>query len=168
MKSPRQSLPLALLLFIHRQVPVHDHDLAAVALQLGEDDALVQATGALLAHGGAGDGAESVFELRQGQLDAGDKASSALASTRALSNGLQYQVGTLVEAANGALDGILQYSDEPIVSRDIIHNSHSCIYDAPWSMAAGSMVKVVGWYDNEWGYANRTVDLVERLVEESA
>jgi len=67
------------------------------------------------------------------------------------------------EAANGELDGILQYSDEPIVSRDIIHNPHSSIYDAPWSMTAGSMVKVVGWYDNEWGYASRTVDLVEKL-----
>ena len=68
------------------------------------------------------------------------------------------------EAANGELDGILAYSEEPIVSRDIIHNPHSCIYDAPWSNVAGSQVKVVGWYDNEWGYANRTVDLVERLM----
>ncbi len=69
------------------------------------------------------------------------------------------------EAANGKLDGILQYSEEPIVSRDVIHNPHSCIYDAPWSNVIGSQVKVVGWYDNEWGYANRTVDLVETLVE---
>lgn len=67
------------------------------------------------------------------------------------------------DAAEGELSGILQYSDEPIVSRDIIHNPHSCIYDAPWAMATGSMVKVVGWYDNEWGYANRTVDLVETI-----
>ncbi len=69
------------------------------------------------------------------------------------------------EAAEGDLSGVLAYSDDPIVSRDIIHNPHSAIYDAPWSMTAGSMVKVVGWYDNEWGYANRTVDLVEHLVE---
>jgi len=68
------------------------------------------------------------------------------------------------EAANGALDGILAYSDDPIVSRDIIHDPHSCIYDAPWTKVAGSQVKLVGWYDNEWGYANRTVDLVERLM----
>ena len=74
------------------------------ALELGEGDALVQATGALLAHGGEGDAAQSIFALRQNQLDAAETASSALASTRALSNGLQYQVGTLVEAANGALD----------------------------------------------------------------
>lgn len=72
------------------------------------------------------------------------------------------------EASEGALSGILDYSDDPIVSRDIIHDPHSCIYDAPWSMATGSMVKVVGWYDNEWGYANRTVDLVERLARLSA
>ncbi|WP_263786726.1 type I glyceraldehyde-3-phosphate dehydrogenase [Salinibacter grassmerensis] len=68
------------------------------------------------------------------------------------------------EAANGELEGILAYSDDPIVSRDIIHDPHSCIYDAPWSKVAGSQVKLVGWYDNEWGYANRTVDLVERLM----
>jgi len=68
------------------------------------------------------------------------------------------------EAANGELEGILAYSDDPIVSRDIIHDPHSCIYDAPWSNVAGSQVKVVGWYDNEWGYANRTVDLVGRLM----
>jgi len=69
------------------------------------------------------------------------------------------------EAAHGDLEGILAYSDEPIVSRDIIHNPHSCIYDAPWSNVAGSQVKVVGWYDNEWGYACRTVDLVERIAD---
>jgi len=68
------------------------------------------------------------------------------------------------EAADGPMEGVLQYSEEPLVSRDIIHNPHSCIYDAPAAMATGSMVKVLGWYDNEWGYACRTVDLVERLM----
>ena len=72
------------------------------------------------------------------------------------------------EAASGAMDGVLEYSEAPLVSRDIIHNPHSCIYDAPSAMAAGSMVKVLGWYDNEWGYASRTVDLVERLMTASA
>ena len=72
--------------------------------------------------------------------------------------------GSILTAANGEMAGVLAYSEEPIVSRDIIHNPHSCIYDAPWSNVAGSQVKVVGWYDNEWGYANRTVDLVEKLV----
>ncbi len=67
------------------------------------------------------------------------------------------------EAAEGDMEGVLQYNDDPIVSADIIHNPHSCIYDAPSTMAAGEMVKVTGWYDNEWGYANRVVDLAARL-----
>jgi glyceraldehyde 3-phosphate dehydrogenase len=67
-------------------------------------------------------------------------------------------------AAQGEMEGILQYSEEPLVSRDIIHNPHSCIYDAPAAMTAGSMVKILGWYDNEWGYACRTVDLVKHLM----
>ena len=67
-------------------------------------------------------------------------------------------------AAQDEMEGILQYSEEPLVSRDIIHNPHSCIYDAPAAMTAGSMVKILGWYDNEWGYACRTVDLVKRLM----
>jgi glyceraldehyde 3-phosphate dehydrogenase len=70
-------------------------------------------------------------------------------------------------AANGPMRGILEYSDEPIVSADIVHNPHSCIYDAPSTMVVGNLVKVVGWYDNEWGYSNRTVDIVKRLAEAS-
>jgi len=69
------------------------------------------------------------------------------------------------EAASSEMEGVLQYSEEPLVSRDIIHNPHSCIYDAPAAMAAGSMVKILGWYDNEWGYASRTVDLVQHLMD---
>ena len=71
------------------------------------------------------------------------------------------------EVAEGRMKGVLQYSEEPLVSRDIVHNPHSCIFDAPSAMAAGSMVKIVGWYDNEWGYSNRTVDVVERLMEKA-
>lgn len=67
------------------------------------------------------------------------------------------------EAAAGAMDGILEYSTAPIVSTDIVHNPHSCIFDAPSTMAKGNLAKVVGWYDNEWGYANRTVDITEML-----
>ncbi|MEM0961855.1 MAG: type I glyceraldehyde-3-phosphate dehydrogenase, partial [Bacteroidota bacterium] len=67
-------------------------------------------------------------------------------------------------AASGPLAGILEYSTAPLVSVDIIHNPHSCILDAPSTMADGTLVKIVGWYDNEWGYANRTVDLVKRLM----
>jgi glyceraldehyde 3-phosphate dehydrogenase len=70
-------------------------------------------------------------------------------------------------SAAGPMLGILEYSDEPIVSADIVHNPHSCIYDAPSTMVVGNLVKVVGWYDNEWGYSNRTVDIVKRLSEAS-
>ncbi len=70
-------------------------------------------------------------------------------------------------AASGPLKGILEYTEDPIVSVDIIHNPHSCVFDAPSTMAAGNMVKVVGWYDNEWGYANRTIDLVSLLMKKS-
>ena len=68
------------------------------------------------------------------------------------------------DAANGPLQGILEYSTAPLVSIDIVGNPHSCILDAPSTMADGTMVKVVGWYDNEWGYSSRTVDLVQRLM----
>jgi glyceraldehyde 3-phosphate dehydrogenase len=63
-------------------------------------------------------------------------------------------------AADGPLKGVLEYTDEPIVSSDIVTNPHSCIFDSDLTMSLGSMVKVLGWYDNEWGYSNRLVDLV--------
>ncbi|TDQ01125.1 type I glyceraldehyde-3-phosphate dehydrogenase [Labedaea rhizosphaerae] len=62
-------------------------------------------------------------------------------------------------AAEGALTGILRYSDDPIVSSDIVTDPASCIYDAPLTKVNGNQVKVVGWYDNEWGYSNRLADL---------
>ncbi|MHC4779697.1 MAG: type I glyceraldehyde-3-phosphate dehydrogenase [Planctomycetota bacterium] len=69
--------------------------------------------------------------------------------------------GAFKAAADGPLDGILEYTEEPLVSSDIVGNPHSCIFDALSTMVmAGSMVKVVGWYDNEWGYSNRVVDLM--------
>ena len=55
--------------------------------------------------------------------------------------------------------GKLVYSDEPIVSSDIVGSPASCTFDAPLTMAMGNLVKVLGWYDNEWGYSNRLVDL---------
>jgi glyceraldehyde 3-phosphate dehydrogenase len=67
-------------------------------------------------------------------------------------------------AADGPMDGILEYSDEPLVSADIVHNPHSCIFDSASTMVSGSLVKIVGWYDNEWGYSNRTVDLIRKLM----
>jgi glyceraldehyde 3-phosphate dehydrogenase len=68
------------------------------------------------------------------------------------------------EAAAGPLDGILEYSQDPIVSTDIQRSPYSCIFDSELTMVNGSMVKVFGWYDNEWGYSCRLVDLVQRLV----
>jgi glyceraldehyde 3-phosphate dehydrogenase len=59
----------------------------------------------------------------------------------------------------GPLKGFLRYSDDPIVSSDIVTDPASCIYDAPLTKAIGNQVKVFGWYDNEWGYSNRLVDI---------
>ena len=68
------------------------------------------------------------------------------------------------ESSNdGSYRGVLEYSDEPLVSADIVGNPSSCIFSALDTMANGRMVKVLGWYDNEWGYSNRLVDLVEFL-----
>ncbi|HEY3506622.1 MAG TPA: type I glyceraldehyde-3-phosphate dehydrogenase [Actinocatenispora sp.] len=64
-------------------------------------------------------------------------------------------------AAEGALAGYLRYNEDPIVSSDIVTDPASCIYDAPLTKVTGNQVKVVGWYDNEWGYSNRLVDLVK-------
>lgn len=63
-------------------------------------------------------------------------------------------------AADGPLKGVLEYTDEPIVSSDIVTNPHSCVFDSDLTMSMGTLVKVLGWYDNEWGYSNRLVDLV--------
>jgi glyceraldehyde 3-phosphate dehydrogenase len=60
--------------------------------------------------------------------------------------------------------GLVVYSDEPIVSSDIVGSSASCTFDAPLTMVIGNLVKVMGWYDNEWGYSNRLVDLIERIA----
>ena len=68
------------------------------------------------------------------------------------------------EAANGSLKGVLEYTDAPIVSSDIVHNPHSCIFDSDLTMSMGSLVKVLGWYDNEWGYSNRLVDLTRHVA----
>jgi glyceraldehyde 3-phosphate dehydrogenase len=65
------------------------------------------------------------------------------------------------KAAEGDLAGIIRYSVDPIVSSDIIGDAASCIFDSPLTQANGNLVKVFGWYDNEWGYSNRLVDLVQ-------
>jgi glyceraldehyde 3-phosphate dehydrogenase (phosphorylating) len=69
-------------------------------------------------------------------------------------------------AERGALLGILRYADEPLVSSDIVGSSYSCIFDSELTMASGSLVKVFGWYDNEWGYSCRLVDLVNLVGAE--
>ena len=62
-------------------------------------------------------------------------------------------------AADGSLKGILEYCSDPIVSSDVVTNPHSCVFDKDLTMSMGSLVKVLGWYDNEWGYSNRLVDM---------
>jgi len=70
------------------------------------------------------------------------------------------EVNAIVKAAaEGPLKGFLKYSTDPIVSTDITTDPASCIFDAPLTKVIGNQVKVVGWYDNEWGYSNRLVDL---------
>ena len=70
------------------------------------------------------------------------------------------------EAAANGLNGVLEYSEEPLVSSDIVRNPHSCVLDALSTMTVGdNMVKVVGWYDNEWGYSCRTADLAAFIVD---
>jgi glyceraldehyde 3-phosphate dehydrogenase len=69
------------------------------------------------------------------------------------------------KADTGELEGILQYSDEPLVSTDIVHSSYSSIFDSDLTMVNGNLVKVFSWYDNEWGYSCRLVDLVARIAE---
>ena len=77
------------------------------------------------------------------------------------------QVNAAVKAAaEGPMKGIIQYSEDPLVSTDIIGNPHSSIFDAESTQVLGSnMVKVLSWYDNEWGYSNRVVDLISRMAE---
>ncbi len=67
-------------------------------------------------------------------------------------------------AADGRLKNILEYTEDPIVSVDIINNPHSCIFDAQLTSIVGSMVKVVGWYDNEYGYSSRLIDVVKKII----
>ncbi len=67
------------------------------------------------------------------------------------------------KAAEGSMKGILEYTEDPIVSIDIVGNPHSCIFDSKMTSASGTLVKVVGWYDNEAGYSSRAADLIERI-----
>ncbi|MGI8307221.1 type I glyceraldehyde-3-phosphate dehydrogenase [Saccharopolyspora sp. ASAGF58] len=71
-------------------------------------------------------------------------------------------------AADGKLKGILKYNEDPIVSSDIVTDPHSTIFDAPLTKVIGNQVKIVGWYDNEWGYSNRLADLVDLVAKKLA
>jgi glyceraldehyde 3-phosphate dehydrogenase len=70
------------------------------------------------------------------------------------------------EAADGALSGVLLYTEDPIVSTDIVRDPHSSIFDAEQTLVIdGRLVKTVAWYDNEWGYSNRCVELAAKVLE---
>jgi glyceraldehyde 3-phosphate dehydrogenase len=61
------------------------------------------------------------------------------------------------------LKNILQYTEDPIVGIDIVGNKYSCIFDAGFTAVVGNMIKIIGWYDNEFGYSNRLVDLIIKI-----
>ena len=68
-------------------------------------------------------------------------------------------------AAEGKMKGIIQYTEDPIVSCDVIGNPHSCVFDSDLtSVMDGNFIKVIAWYDNEWGYSNRCVDLFRKMA----
>jgi glyceraldehyde 3-phosphate dehydrogenase len=71
-------------------------------------------------------------------------------------------------ADSGPLEGILQYTEDPLVSTDVKRSSYSCIFDSELTMVNGSLVKVFGWYDNEWGYSCRLVDVVDQMARKLA
>ena len=68
-------------------------------------------------------------------------------------------------AADGPMKGVIHYTEDEIVSADIVHDPASCIFDSQLTMVQGTLVKVVGWYDNEWGYSNRTADIAKLLMD---
>lgn len=74
------------------------------------------------------------------------------------------EINALFKKEAQRLKGILQYAEEPLVSSDIVHNPHSCVFDSLLTEVDGDLVKVVAWYDNEWGYSNRVIDLVKKAA----
>ena len=76
------------------------------------------------------------------------------------------QINKLIkQAADGEMNGVLEYTDEPIVSADIVGNPHSSIFDSSLTMVQGKLIKLISWYDNEWGYSNRVADLLEIMTK---
>jgi glyceraldehyde 3-phosphate dehydrogenase len=74
------------------------------------------------------------------------------------------QVVAAAAAAEGPMHGIIRYTEAPLVSTDIVGDPASCVFDAGLTQAQGRLVKVFGWYDNEWGYTNRLVDLTSLMA----
>ena len=69
------------------------------------------------------------------------------------------------KAADGPMKGIIEYATDPLVSSDIVGDPHSCIFMSEWTnVIGGNLAKVIGWYDNEWGYSNRTAELITKLA----
>ena len=93
------------------------------------------------------------YAMQNGGMTGGGKATPITVTT----------VAAFKAAAEGPMKGTLSYTEDPIVSVDIIGNPNSCIFDADLVSVIGNMVKVVGWYDNEAGYSNRLVDLVRKM-----
>ena len=69
------------------------------------------------------------------------------------------------KAADGPMKGVLEYCVDPIVSVDVIGNPHSSIFDAALTMVSGRLVKVFSWYDNEWGFSHRMVDMIKKMLK---
>ena len=85
------------------------------------------------------------------------------------SKGKREEIGQHIKAAaEGELKGVLEYTEDPIVSTDIVGNPHTSIFDATETKVIGNLVKVLSWYDNEWGYSNRLVDLTELVASKLA
>jgi glyceraldehyde 3-phosphate dehydrogenase len=68
------------------------------------------------------------------------------------------------KASETNLKGILEYSEDDLVLKDIVGNKHSCVLDSKLTLTLGSMVKIFGWYDNEWGYSNRVVEMIRKIA----
>ncbi len=107
-----------------------------------------------------------VLEAMQGKLDGGsirvpvpDGSLTDFTAQLKTSASVADLNAAFQAAADGAMKGILEYSELPLVSSDIVGNPHSCVFDSGLTQSMGDLVKVAGWYDNEWGYSCRTVDL---------
>jgi glyceraldehyde 3-phosphate dehydrogenase len=75
------------------------------------------------------------------------------------------EVNTAFREVSDDLGRVIRYTTEPVVSRDVIGDASSCVFDSSLTQANGDLIKVFGWYDNEWGYTNRLADLVEYIAE---